>query len=84
MSKPVIIGAYEAKTHLPRLLRDVEAGQSFIISVRGKPVAELVPIEQAQADRDAAVRGLLQLMDDPGRPKLDSASLKAMIEDGRR
>ena len=44
MSKPIPIGAYEAKTHLPRLLREVEAGQSFTINVRGKPVAELRPV----------------------------------------
>ena len=33
------IGAYEAKTNLSRLLRQTRAGQSFIITQRGKPVA---------------------------------------------
>jgi prevent-host-death family protein len=84
MSKPIPIGAYEAKTHLPRLLREVEAGQSFTISVRGKPVAELRPVEQPSTDREEAVRGLLALMDDPERPKFDTAAIKAMVEDGRR
>ena len=37
------IGAYEAKTNLSRLLRQTRAGQSFIITHRGKPVAELKP-----------------------------------------
>jgi prevent-host-death family protein len=84
MSKPIPIGAYEAKTHLPRLLREVEAGQSFTISVRGRPVAELRPVEQPSIDRKEAVRGLLALMDDPERPKFDTAAIKAMVEDGRR
>jgi prevent-host-death family protein len=84
MSKSIPIGAYEAKTHLPRLLREVEAGQSFTISVRGKPVAELRPVEQQPSDRAAAVRGLLELMDDPDRPKFDTSAIKSMIEDGRR
>ena len=38
------IGAYEAKTHLPRLLDEVEAGQSITITKHGRPVAQLVPI----------------------------------------
>ena len=33
------IGAFEAKAQLSRLLRAVEQGQRFTISVRGKPVA---------------------------------------------
>lgn len=37
------VGAYEAKTNLSRLLRQTRAGQSFIITQRGKPVAELKP-----------------------------------------
>lgn len=37
------VGAYEAKTHLPRLLRDVAQGDRITITVRGRPVAELVP-----------------------------------------
>ncbi len=40
------IGAYEAKTHLPRMLREVTAGGRFRITQRGKPVADLVPIQQ--------------------------------------
>lgn len=39
----VSIGAFEAKAQLSRLLRAVEAGERFTITVRGKPVADLVP-----------------------------------------
>jgi len=38
------IGAYEAKTHLPKLLERVEKGERFVITRHGKPVAELVPV----------------------------------------
>ncbi len=38
------IGADEAKTHLPRLLNRVEKGERFVITRRGRPVAELTPI----------------------------------------
>ena len=37
------IGAFEAKTHLPELLRQTASGKSFVIHRRGKPVARLVP-----------------------------------------
>lgn len=38
------IGAYEAKTHLPKLLERVEKGERFVITRHGKPVAELIPV----------------------------------------
>jgi len=42
------LGAYEAKTHLPKLLERVQQGERFLITKHGKPVAELVPV----GDRD--------------------------------
>lgn len=38
------VGAYEAKTHLPKLLARVAKGERFIITKHGKPVAELSPV----------------------------------------
>jgi prevent-host-death family protein len=40
--KESAVGAYEAKTKLPELLRRVEAGERFTITNRGVPVANLV------------------------------------------
>ena len=37
------VGSYEAKTHLPRLLSQVEQGETIMITKRGKPVAVLSP-----------------------------------------
>ena len=37
------IGSYEAKTKLPELLRSVQSGQRFTITLRGAPIAELIP-----------------------------------------
>lgn len=39
-----VIGAFQAKTELSRLLRATQAGKRFIITQRGKPVAELRPV----------------------------------------
>ena len=40
------VGSYEAKTHLPRLLSQVEKGETITITKRGKPVAVLSPAQQ--------------------------------------
>lgn len=43
------VGAYEAKTHLPRLLDEVEQGRSVTITRHGRPVARLIGVRGAQA-----------------------------------
>ena len=45
------IGAYEVKTHLPRLLDRVAQGESLTITRHGRPVARLVPVENEARDR---------------------------------
>lgn len=37
------VGAYEAETHLPKLLEKVAAGETVVITRNGEPVAHLVP-----------------------------------------
>lgn len=37
------IEAYDARTKLPEILRRVEAGESFTIANRGRPIADVVP-----------------------------------------
>jgi prevent-host-death family protein len=46
------VGAYEAKTHLPELLKRVENGETITITRHGHPVAQLVP-PGAAPGRDA-------------------------------
>ena len=45
------IGAFDAKTRLPELLRAVQRGQRFTITRRGKPVATLAPPTPEQAGK---------------------------------
>ncbi|HEV7484820.1 MAG TPA: type II toxin-antitoxin system Phd/YefM family antitoxin [Thermoanaerobaculia bacterium] len=40
------VNIHEAKTHLSRLLAQVEAGEEIIIARNGEPVAKLVAIEK--------------------------------------
>jgi prevent-host-death family protein len=39
------VGVYDAKTHLPALLDEVEKGETITITRHGRPVARLTPIE---------------------------------------
>jgi prevent-host-death family protein len=56
------IGSYDAKTKLPELLRQVQAGRRYTITLRGKPVADLIPSEQARrADTLSAVAAMRAL-----------------------
>ena len=45
------VGAYEAKTHLPKLLDRVKKGERFVITKHGQPIAELVPIAANDPER---------------------------------
>ena len=41
------IGAFDAKAQLSRLLNEVKQGHCYTITLRGKPIADLVPSERA-------------------------------------
>jgi prevent-host-death family protein len=46
------IGIREAKAQLSRLVSEAERGTEWIITDRGRPVAKLVPLEDAAAPLD--------------------------------
>lgn len=76
------IGAYQAKTKLPELLRQVEAGKRFTITNRGKAIADLIPSERAMTkDKAAAVEKFRAFI--RKNPVGGGVSVKALIEEGR-
>ena len=76
------IGAFEAKTHLPRLLRRVQTGERFVITKHGRPVAELVPFRPTDPDKvQAAIDDLRAFQ---RTHSLGGLSVRDMIEEGRR
>ena len=76
------IGSYEAKTKLPELLRGVQAGKRYTITLRGEPVADLIPAEGAkQADAAAAVDAMRQFM--RAASPVEGIDLKVLINEGR-
>lgn len=70
------VGAFEAKTHLPRLLDRVARGESLTITRHGQPVARLVPVEKA--DRDRAQQAMKRILTRRGR--LKGATIGQLIQ----
>ena len=62
------VGVHEAKTHLSKLLREVEAGTEVVILRGGKPVARLVPLRTRAARILGADRDVLVVPDDFDAP----------------
>lgn len=75
------VGAYDAKTHLPRLLDEVASGHSVTITKHGRPVARLVPAVPDATDPEAAVAALRHAR---RGVRLGRLSVRKMIEEGRR
>lgn len=56
------IQASEAKTHLPRLLDEVENGETLIITRHGRAIARIVPEKsRRQQEIDEAHAGILEV-----------------------
>ena len=76
------IGAYEAKTHLPRLLDRVARGESLTITRHGKPIARLVPVA---GDRERAKEAAARIVERRKHLKrVPLAELMATIHEGHR
>jgi prevent-host-death family protein len=76
------VGAYEAKTHLPKLLDRVAAGEQIIITRHGLPVAILRPIDD---DKHANAANVIQKLRRFRKThRLNGLTIKAMMEEGRK
>lgn len=76
------VSAFEAKTHLSKLLRETEKGKSFLICRRGKEVAQLLPPSEPVGRNGfqsiaSAFRQLRKSI--PGK-----INIRDLIEEGRR
>jgi len=76
------IGAYEAKTRLPELLRQVKAGRRFTITNRGEAIADLVPSEAARTRNHKVVIEKFQKFMD-ANPVRGRVNVRELIEEGR-
>ncbi len=63
------VNIHEAKTHLSRLLKRVDAGEEVVIARAGKPVARLVPAGKVMSPRKlGSERGRFQVPRDFDAP----------------
>ncbi|MGD8836704.1 MAG: type II toxin-antitoxin system prevent-host-death family antitoxin [Desulfobacteraceae bacterium] len=76
------VGAYEAKTHLPKLLDRVAKGEQIIITRHGSPVAILRPVDKKnQIDVADVIQKMRRLRK---KHRLNGLNIKEMIEQGRK
>jgi prevent-host-death family protein len=76
------VGAYEAKTHLPKLLERVMKGERITITKHGVPIAILqAPDVKKTVDTESVIKEIRDFRD---RHSLGGISLREMIEEGRR
>lgn len=76
------VGAYEAKTHLPKLLERVSKGERITITKHGVAVAVLEPPDSERKEEPRLV--IEKLKDFRKKHKLAGMSIREMIEEGRR
>ena len=77
-----LVGEYEAKTHLPKLLDRVAKGEQIIITRHGSPVAIMQP---ADREKQVDVAAVIQKMRSFRKAhQLGGLSVKDMIEEGRK
>jgi len=76
------VDTYEAKTHFPAYLRKVEAGARFIITRRGRPVAELIPVDSnVRSEAGTAARQMQEFM--CKHAPVIGVDVKCLLEEGR-
>jgi prevent-host-death family protein len=75
------VGVYEAKTQLPRLLDEVEQGETITITRHGRPIARVVPIRGRQRSVHEVIAAIREFR--KGH-RLDGITVRELIEEGRR
>ena len=75
------IGSFEAKTRLPQLLQRVGAGERFVITRHGHPVAELIPF---QPQDSVKVRSAIDALKEFQRTHSLGTPVRNIIEEARR
>lgn len=77
------VSAYEAKTHLPRLIRAAERGETVIITRHGKPVAQIGPVkDQRRADIAQVIERMKRARTQ--RPRISVEEILSARDEGRK
>jgi prevent-host-death family protein len=76
------VGAFEAKMRFAELLREVENGETIIVTRHGLPIARLSPMEKAADDAAAAIDEMPRYRR-KHQPTLGGITIRELIEEGR-
>ena len=79
-----IVSAFEAKTHLSRLLRDAEKdGTEFLIQKHGRDIAWIIPAsKKTRETTPPPSQALSEIRESQPPYRIDS--IKKMIKEGRK
>lgn len=77
------VGAFEAKTHLSRLLDKVEAGEEVTITRHGEPVAKLVPVKPARTKKEVDAL-IAEIKRTRKGTSLGGLSVRQLVNEGRK
>ncbi|MDM3870240.1 type II toxin-antitoxin system prevent-host-death family antitoxin [Porticoccus sp. W117] len=75
------IGSYDAKTKLAEILRRVELGESFTITKRGRPVADVVP---SQSGKRSSVKTAVENILSAKKHPVSDEYLDELKKEGRK
>jgi prevent-host-death family protein len=79
------VGTSYLRTHLAKLLDQVELGERLTITRRGKAVAMLVPqVATRRSDIALLVREMLANRDNNGPSRGSGITVKKLVDEGRR
>ena len=83
LTEPVYteIGAFDAKTRLSEILRKVDQGERFTITVRGRAVADIVPSQVK--DKWSVAQAVQRILAMPKIEGISPETVKEWIEEGR-
>jgi prevent-host-death family protein len=84
------VGVRELHDHLSRYVQHVKDGGEVVVTMRGRRVARLVPVDEVDPLADLRARGLVREPTEPRNPRARRARLKTaepvsdLVADQRR
>ena len=76
------VSAFTAKTHLSGLLKEVQKGNLYIVTLRGKPIAKIMPYTDDL--KEDSIEEALQNLNTIRQKIKGKVDIHSMINEGRK
>ncbi|MBM5803920.1 MAG: type II toxin-antitoxin system prevent-host-death family antitoxin [Cyanobacteria bacterium K_DeepCast_35m_m2_155] len=76
------VGAFEAKTHLSKLLEEVQQGEEVLITRHGRAVARMLPMQANHTEQ--RLRAIEQLRNFRSGKRLQGLTIQQLRDEGRQ